>query len=199
MQDRIPGAPLTVMDDRGHMAPAERPEAVSQALSRWLSQPDPGPMTNTRSPAAISRIDRAIISWECERLIHLYAMLTDAGDVEAVASLFTRNALFAPTADPKAAVTGRDAILKALAKRPPMVTRHMISSVVITVQYPDRAIGHSYLTVHSARAADILPARAEPEHLIGAFQDRFATEEGAWKFAERRGSLVMRVGTEASA
>jgi pimeloyl-ACP methyl ester carboxylesterase len=38
MQGLVPGATLTVIGDCGHMAPAERPEAVTQALLQWLTQ-----------------------------------------------------------------------------------------------------------------------------------------------------------------
>jgi pimeloyl-ACP methyl ester carboxylesterase len=34
----IPGATLTVIEDCGHMAPMERPEAVTDALARWLER-----------------------------------------------------------------------------------------------------------------------------------------------------------------
>ncbi|WP_236025077.1 alpha/beta fold hydrolase [Arenibaculum pallidiluteum] len=36
MATAIPGAELVVIEDSGHMAPAERPEAVTAALARWL-------------------------------------------------------------------------------------------------------------------------------------------------------------------
>jgi pimeloyl-ACP methyl ester carboxylesterase len=38
MQACVPGSTLTVIGDCGHMAPAERPEAVTQALQQWLTQ-----------------------------------------------------------------------------------------------------------------------------------------------------------------
>jgi pimeloyl-ACP methyl ester carboxylesterase len=38
MQACLPGSTLTVIDDCGHMAPAERPQAVTQALTQWLTQ-----------------------------------------------------------------------------------------------------------------------------------------------------------------
>jgi pimeloyl-ACP methyl ester carboxylesterase len=38
MHARVRGATLTVVDDAGHMAPMERPEAVAQALLHWLAQ-----------------------------------------------------------------------------------------------------------------------------------------------------------------
>ena len=34
----IPGAELAIIEDAGHFAPVERPEAVSAALLRWLAQ-----------------------------------------------------------------------------------------------------------------------------------------------------------------
>jgi pimeloyl-ACP methyl ester carboxylesterase len=38
MADAIPGAPLEVIEDCGHLAPMERPEAVTAALRRWLGE-----------------------------------------------------------------------------------------------------------------------------------------------------------------
>jgi len=38
MQALVPGSTLTVIADCGHMAPAERPEAVTEALLQWLAQ-----------------------------------------------------------------------------------------------------------------------------------------------------------------
>ncbi len=38
MQAVVPGSTLTVIPDCGHMAPAERPEAVNLALIQWLTQ-----------------------------------------------------------------------------------------------------------------------------------------------------------------
>jgi pimeloyl-ACP methyl ester carboxylesterase len=38
MQACVPSSTLTMIDDCGHMAPAERPQAVTQALAQWLTQ-----------------------------------------------------------------------------------------------------------------------------------------------------------------
>ncbi len=139
--------------------------------------------------------DRAAIGWACERLVHLYAMLNDAGDFESMAALFTHDGAFARPSAPDDVIQGRDHILQALLARPPRFTRHLISSVVITVQSPVRASGVSYLTLHSGQpGADGAAGRADPSYLIGAFHDRFALEAGVWKFAERRGSLALKVG-----
>ena len=37
MQAHVPGSVLTVIDDCGHMAPMEAPDAVAQALRQWLN------------------------------------------------------------------------------------------------------------------------------------------------------------------
>ena len=38
MQAHVPGSVLTVIENCGHMAPMEAPDAVTQALRQWLSQ-----------------------------------------------------------------------------------------------------------------------------------------------------------------
>ncbi len=142
----------------------------------------------------LNAIERAVIGWECERLIHHYAMLNDAGDFPAMAALFTADGVFARPTAPDAPIRGREAILEAYLSRPPRFTRHMITSVVITIKDADHASGHSYLALHAAQAAETLPAPADPAYLIGAFHDRFVREDGVWKFSERRGSLALKVG-----
>jgi hypothetical protein len=138
--------------------------------------------------------DRAVIAWACERLIHHYAMLNDAGDFQAMAQMFTSGGAFARPTEADNLIRGRDAILAMYLARPARFTRHMITSVVITVDDADHAGGHSYLSLHTAQAGETTPAQADPSYLIGAFHDRFVREDGIWKFAERRGSLSMRVG-----
>jgi hypothetical protein len=148
----------------------------------------------TLNAPILSLADRAVIAWECERLIHHYAMLNDAGDFQAMAALFTADGAFARPTDSGNLIRGRDAILAMYLGRPPRFTRHMITSVVITVDDADHAGGHSYLSLHTAPAGGTIPVQADPSYLIGAFHDRFVREDGVWKFAERRGSLSMRVG-----
>lgn len=43
MQDLAPAAALAIIDDAGHMAPMEQPQAVAQALLQWLERCDGGP------------------------------------------------------------------------------------------------------------------------------------------------------------
>ncbi|MEI9891952.1 MAG: nuclear transport factor 2 family protein [Caulobacteraceae bacterium] len=96
-------------------------------------------------------------------------------------------------------IRGQAAILAAYASRPPRFTRHMITSVVVTVEDHDNARAHSYLSLHTGQpaeglAAESLPRPAEPAYLIGDFKDRFVRQGGVWKFSERRGSLALKVG-----
>ena len=139
-------------------------------------------------------IERAAIGWECERLIHHYAMLNDAGDFAAMAEMFTEDGVFARPSQGEVLIRGKAAILAAYASRPPRFTRHLITSVVVTVEDEDNARAHSYLTLHTGQAGEGFPRPAEPAYLIGDFRDRFVRAGGAWKFSERLGSLALKVG-----
>ena len=142
----------------------------------------------------LTLIERAAIGWECERMIHLYSMLNDAGDFEAMADMFTEDGVFARPSQGDMLIRGRTAILAAYASRPPRFTRHMITTVVVTVEDADNARAHSYLSLHSGQPGEGLPRLAEPGYLIGAFQDRFVRYKDVWKFSERIGSLALKVG-----
>lgn len=143
---------------------------------------------------ALTSIERAAIAWECERLIHLYAMLNDAGDFDAMAEMFTEDGVFARPSQAEVLIRGKAAILAAYTSRPPRFTRHLISSVVVTVEDQDNARAHSYLTLHTGQPGEGLPRPAEPAYLIGDFKDRFVRRDGIWKFSERLGCLALKVG-----
>ena len=143
---------------------------------------------------ALTSIERAAIAWECERLIHLYGMLNDAGDFQAMAEMFTDDGVFARPSQGDVLIRGQAAILQAYTSRPPRFTRHMITSVVVTVEDEDNARAHSYLSLHTGQPGEGLPRPAEPVYLIGDFKDRFVRQGGAWKFSERLGSLALKVG-----
>jgi len=75
---------------------------------------------------------------------------------------------------------GREAILTAFKGRPPRVTRHICSNIVIDVESATAARGSS---------AMLLFTSADGAPLIGGFEDRFVLTEQGWRFAERRGTL----------
>jgi len=142
----------------------------------------------------LTSIERAVIAWECERLIHLYAMLNDAGDFDAMAEMFTEDGVFARPSQGDVLIRGKAAILAAYTSRPPRFTRHLITSVVVTVEDGENARAHSYLTLYTGQSGDSLPRAAEPTYLIGDFMDRFVLRDGTWKFSERLGSLALKLG-----
>ena len=142
----------------------------------------------------LSPIECAAIAWECERMIHLYSMLNDAGDFQAMADMFTHDGVFARPSQGDVLIRGRAAILAAYASRPTRFTRHMITTVVVTVEDADNARAHSYLSLHTGHPGEGLPRPAESGYLIGDFKDRFVRYKGAWKFSERLGSLALKVG-----
>ena len=143
---------------------------------------------------ALTSIERAAIAWECERLIHLYAMLNDAGDFQAMADMFVEDGVFARPTQADVPIRGKAAILQAYASRPPRFTRHLITSVVVTVEDEDNARAHSYLSLHTGQPGEGLLRLAEPAYLIGDFKDRFVRRDSAWKFSERLGSLALKLG-----
>ena len=123
---------------------------------------------------------RLAAEWQCARLVALYANLNDEARWEDVAALYTEDGvMFRPTA-PDQPVTGRAAMLAAFQSRPPRITRHVCSNVVIDVEGPATARGTSAMLLFNGG----------PAPLVGSFHDRFALTPDGWRFAERRGSLT---------
>jgi len=133
------------------------------------------------SASEISATDRRAIEWDCARLISLYAQLNDAARWEEVAALYARDGLMTRPTAPDAPIVGRDAILAAFQARPPRVTCHICTNIVVTVESAQRARGSSAMLLFTA--ADAPP-------LVGGFQDIIVLTEEGWRFAERRGSLA---------
>lgn len=125
--------------------------------------------------------ERRAIEWDCAQLVARYANLNDAANWAAVASLFTEDGRLARPTTPDQFLEGRDAILEAFLARPPRVTRHVCSNVVIDVDGPTSAHGESAMVLWTA---------ADKPPIVGSFHDRFTLTDDGWRFAERRGSLT---------
>lgn len=125
--------------------------------------------------------ERRAIEWDCTRLVHLYAQLNDAARWAEAAALYAIDGTMTRPTAPDQPVVGRAAILAAFEGRPPRVTRHICSNVVIDVESDDSARGTSAMLLFSA--ADAPP-------LVGGFEDRFVLTDDGWRFAERRGTLT---------
>lgn len=124
--------------------------------------------------------DRRAIEHDCARLIALYANLNDEARWDEVAALYAEDGVMVRPTAPDAPTVGREAILAAFKARPPRVTRHVCSNVVIDVESEDTARGVSAMLLFTGAA----------EPLVGSFHDRFVLTADGWRFAERRGSLL---------
>jgi hypothetical protein len=136
--------------------------------------------------------DQAAIERACTRLISEYAFLNDQRRYDELAALFTPGArLFRPSA-PDKAIVGHDAILAAFGKRPPdVMTFHVCTDVIVTVDDGSSAHGQSRILLLSAKrtgSENGKPAVADTP-VPGVFHDKFTLTESGWKFAERRGSF----------
>lgn len=124
--------------------------------------------------------DRRAIEHDCTRLIALYANLNDEARWDEVAALYAEDGVMVRPTAPDAPTVGREAILAAFKARPPRVTRHVCSNVVIDVESEDAARGVSAMLLFTGAA----------EPLVGSFHDRFVLTADGWRFAERRGSIL---------
>lgn len=147
-------------------------------------------MSAELSPAERIEIERA-----CERIVYAYSRFMDVGDMNGAADLFAQDGTFARPMTPDQLITGRETIRASLLSRPKtLLTKHLVTSVIIDVESRDTARGLSYLTMISTTPGE----GAKPPHLsagpiwFGEMNDRFVREGGAWKFADRRGSIQVK-------
>ncbi|PCD03239.1 hypothetical protein COC42_02140 [Sphingomonas spermidinifaciens] len=124
--------------------------------------------------------ERRSIEWDCTRLVSLYATLNDEGRWAEVAALYAEDGVMTRPTAPDVPIEGRAAVLASFEGRPPRVTRHICSNIVIDVEDADHASGASVMLLFTAFGPP----------LVGNFDDRFVRTGEGWRFAERRGSLT---------
>lgn len=129
---------------------------------------------------SLSDDQRRAIEWDCARLVALYANLNDEARWDKVAALYAEDGAMARPTAPDVLISGRAAILAAFTARPPRLTRHVCSNVVIDVESPTSARGTSAMVLFTAGNPPI----------VGSFHDRFVLTTEGWRFSERRGSLT---------
>jgi len=124
-------------------------------------------------------------------LVTRYAVLNDDGDFDGMAALFTEDARFIRPSggDP---IVGRDAILASYQGRPPRISRHLITNIVVDVVSETEATCRSTIVLYTA-AVGALPADANKPALLGGFRDRLAKTAEGWRFAEREGFLDLKI------
>ncbi len=137
--------------------------------------------------------DRRAIEWECARLIHHYANLTDAHDWKAIVALYTEDGLMTRPTAPDDPIVGRDALMEAFTARPPRISQHACANVVVTVESETEASAYSIILLFTGKEAEDggLPHKNDGP-LVGYYKDRFKLTEEGWRFSERRGALTFR-------
>ncbi|HEY0963583.1 MAG TPA: nuclear transport factor 2 family protein [Pseudomonadales bacterium] len=137
-------------------------------------------------------IETMTIEWACEKLCRQYNVYSDLGDFGALSALFAEDALFIRPTMPDVEFKTRAEILAAFNKRPPITVQHQINNCVVDVQSPTEAMGICVLSFLMAPGIDQpLPRIGGPIH-FGEFRDRFLLTAEGWRFAERRGRMILK-------
>ena len=119
---------------------------------------------------------------DCSNLILDYAYYRDLGDADAVANLFTEDAVLTILGT---AYEGRDAIHERTASGDGgLVYRHMMSTSRIFPVDRKNATGVSYVTIYAAQA-DSQPMLLRKPIVVGEYHDKFTRTSRGWKIKER--------------
>jgi hypothetical protein len=138
--------------------------------------------------------ERLAIEWQCSKLCHAFANYGDVNDFVSLANLFTEDGSMSRPSVPDVDITGRQTIIEAFGRRPPLVIRHIVTNVQIHVVSATEARGFSLVLWLSAPQADTpLPLLAGPIQ-VGEFRDVYVKTEEGWRFRERKGRLSLRTG-----
>ena len=123
------------------------------------------------------------------QIIH-YARLNDAGDFEAIALLYTPDAVFSRPTEPEVHIRGRPAILATLRARAPRTTRHVMTNIEVMVDSSTRARARSTVLLF---VGDAQPSPTPIKGtLVGSFDDILEAHGNEWLFAQRLGALQMK-------
>lgn len=138
----------------------------------------------------MTNIDRFIAEHACERLIKRFAVLNDENRYEEMVQMFTEDGSFARPSQPEVLISGRQAVLESFQSRPLRLSRHFISNIVVDIESETTATAISYVLLFTSEAD---AREASVPHLVGRFKDRFKRVNGEWLFAQRLGSVDLKV------
>lgn len=136
-------------------------------------------------------LDRLLAEHEIAGVITRYAVANDDGDYDALAALFTDDARFTRPSggDP---IVGRAEIRASYEGRPPRISRHLITNIVVDIVSASEATARSTIVLYTAPVG-ALPAIANKPALLGGFRDRLIKTGDGWRFAEREGFLDLKL------
>lgn len=122
-----------------------------------------------------------------ENLVYAYAELIDAGDLAALAQLFSHAEFIGPDGQVAARGAGEfltlmDKAVRIYADTGTPRTKHVTTNLIIEVdESADSARARSYFTV--LQATDELPLQPV---IAGRYRDTFTRVDGRWRFSERQ-------------
>lgn len=127
-------------------------------------------------------------------LITRYAALSDAGDWDGLAQLYTEDGRMSRPLAPDDFISGRAAILAGFRSRPRRASRHLVANILVTLEDEQRARASSQILLFTGSAAGDggPPVQSTAPPLVGSYADVLVKTAGGWRFAERRGSLDFR-------
>lgn len=140
--------------------------------------------------------ERLLAERACERLITEYCHLTDHGQAAKVADLFSEDAVWTSATS---TMTGRAKILRGFEARQAKVermSRHVCTTMLITVIDAANAEGVCYLTLYRHDGdPDRATSPVQAPAIVGEYRDQFVRTEAGWRF--RRRELVSAFVEEA--
>ena len=140
---------------------------------------------------SLEGLSRLIVEHECTALVLAAANLTDSGQYEALAALFSDHAvLVRPNGDE---LEGRESIISAYAGRAPeRISRHLILNTQFTSVTSDIATSVSQVLLWAGNRNDEPGPFGRPirgPQIVGKFEDTFAHTNAGWKIERRHASF----------
>lgn len=135
---------------------------------------------------------RQEIEFECQRLVMRFAHFVDRKEHDAVAALFSDDAVWLRGG---AVLTGLAAIRAALPDDATAVARHFVSGSTFEIADENHASGitdYLFFRFDPGKAAAELPLPLDPPFSIGAWHDSFTRGPDGWRISRREARRVFQ-------
>ncbi len=141
---------------------------------------------------SLSPLERLLAEQACRDLVARAVQCTDSHRHEDFAACFAADAVLTrPGGEPLA---GREAILASYRTRPAdRITRHLVTSTVVTLESATHARGLSCVLLWSGEAADAQGPSGRParRQVMGEFDDVFTLTAEGWRIARRDARFLL--------
>lgn len=133
----------------------------------------------------MTQIKPMLVERACERLVHLYARLADAGDPRGAAALFAPDGVLDMPGGKR--FVGPEAVQRRLEEQPRnQVSRHVMSNLIVDYLDEGSARGFCYFTLYrGTRGASPGPLPSQLPFVVGQYDDEYVLAADGWRFARR--------------